>query len=234
VRAMPMVPPVKPTRSDDPDRGSAQAYPPGLAAASGERERLLAAVAETLAEFGYAGLTVERVVAVADLPPASFEANFDDSRAAVVAAQEFFFERFIALLLHVCAAQQEWPLKVKVAIGASLDFAAASPAQALLLDLDALTADRSIARRAIEAKDRLASLLAEGRRHSDHGAELPSLTEQGIVAALAGTVSPRLIAGEARHLPELAPQLVQIALLPYLGREEAARVATRPRPGAAG
>ncbi len=228
-----MVPQVKPTRSDEPDRRPGRPSTPSSGVPD-ERERLLLAVAETLAEFGYAGLTAERVVSTAGLPISSFLANFPDGRAAaVIAAQEFFFERFIALLLHVCAAQQEWPLKVKVAIGAGLDFAAASPAQALLLDLDALTADRTIARRAIEAKDRLASLLAEGRRHSEHGAELPSLTEQGIVAALTGAVSPRLIGGEARHLPELAPQLVQIALLPYLGREEAARVATRPRPGAA-
>jgi AcrR family transcriptional regulator len=228
-----MDPPAKPQRDDGSEGESLGSSTARRSAGPDERERLLSAVAETLAEFGYAGLSAERIAAAADLPVSSFESNFDDHRAAVLAAQEFFFERFISLLLHVCSAQQEWPLKVKVAIGASLDFAAASPAQALLLDLDALTADRSIARRAIEAKDRLASLLAEGRRHTEHGAELPSLTEQGIVAALAGTVSPRLIGGEARHLPELAPQLVQIALLPYLGREEAARVATRPRPGAA-
>jgi AcrR family transcriptional regulator len=197
-----------------------------------QRERLLGAVAEALAAHGYAGLTVERVLEIAGVSRTTFYANFADKEEAVEASMEVAFERFLALLLRACAAQKEWPLKVKVAIGASLDFAAASPAQAQLFDLDGLTANRQIARRATDTKDHLASLLSAGRRYSERGAALPTLTEQAIVAALAGAVSTRLLGGEAKRLPELAPQLVQFALLPYLGQAEAARVASRPRPGA--
>jgi hypothetical protein len=140
------------------------------------------------------------------------------------------FERFLGQLLHACSAQDEWPLKVKVAIGATLDYAAAAPAQAALLDLDRLSTDGRLARRAIDAKDHLASLLVSGRRLSARGAALPTLTEQMIVAGLAGVVSTRLVEGDAHRLPELAPQLVQLALVPYLGQDEAARIATRPPP----
>ncbi len=230
-----MVLPVKPPDSDGPGwelpRGRHRL--PRQVVAGHQRERLVLAVAEALAAHGYADLTVERVLEIAGVSRTTFYANFTSKQDAVEAAQEVVFERFLALVLGACSAQQEWPLKVKAAIGASLDFAAAAPAQAALLDLDALTADRQIARRGIDNKDHLASLLATGRRYCERGAELPTLTEQAIVAALAGAVSTRLIGGEAKRLPELAPQLVQFALLPYLGQAEAARVATRPRLGAA-
>jgi AcrR family transcriptional regulator len=227
-----MVAPVKSSDSDGPDwelpRGR-HGLPPQVVG-DHQRERLLAAVAETLAEHGYAGLTVERVLAIAGVSRATFYVNFADKEEAVETTMEVAFERFLGLLLRACGAQEEWPLKVKVAIGATLDYAAAAPAQAALLDLGALTANRRIARLATDAKDHLAALLSAGRRYSERGAALPTLTEQAIVAALASAVSTRLTGGEAKRLPELAPQLVQFALLPYLGQAEAARVASRPRP----
>jgi AcrR family transcriptional regulator len=202
-------------------------FPP---ATTPQRERLLLAVAEALSEHGYAGLTVDRVLQGAGVSRATFYANFTGKQDAVEAAQDVLFERFLGLLLRACSAQQEWPLKVKVAIGASLDFAAAAPAQAQLLNLDGLVANPRIARRAIEGRDNLAALLAGGRRYVERGSALPSLTEQFLIAGLVAAISTRIMHGEAKRLPELAPQLVQFTLLPYIGKAEAERVAIRPRP----
>ncbi len=41
-------------------------------------------------------------------------------------------------------------------------------------------------------------------------------------------VGARLLKGEVAELPALGPELTQIILTPYLGDEEAHRVATRP------
>lgn len=210
-----MLPPAKPSDSDFAD----------------QRQRLVLAIAATLAEHGYAALTVEKVLGAAGVSRATFDEHFADKDEAVEVAQEVVFARFRERLLLACAAQAQWPFKVKVAIGATLDFAAAAPDQAQLLVLDARASDLAVARRSMEARDNLAALLASGRRYREGCADLPSLTEQTLIAGLAGAISIRLLRGEAKHLPELAPQLVQFALLPYLGRAEAARVASRPRPG---
>src|SRR6185312_14468629 len=101
-----------------------------------QRERLLVAVAEAFAEHGFDGLTIERVVELAGVPRTAFDANFADRHEAVEAAAAAAAERFLAFVLAACAAQEKWPLKVKVAIGATLDFAAAAPAQAALLAVD--------------------------------------------------------------------------------------------------
>jgi AcrR family transcriptional regulator len=235
----PMLPPAKTPDADGLDPGcelpkGRHCLSPEVVAGDQQRERLILAVAEALAEHGYASFTVEQVLQVADVSRATFCNNFAGKQDAVEAAQDVVFERFLGLLRRACSAQQEWPIKVKVAIGASLDFAAAAPAQAQLLSLDGLVANRQIARRAIDGRDNLAALLAVGRRHVDRGPQLPSLTEQFLIAGLMSAISTRILHGEAKRLPELAPQLVQFTLLPYLGQAEAERVATRPRPAPPG
>ncbi len=191
---------------------------------------LIEAVAAETVDAGFAGLSIEGVTARAGLSPSSFEAHFKDLDDAVSVAHGVLFERFVDRLLRACKAQPSWPLKVKVAIGLTLDLAAASPARARFLLLDSLADDPALIRQGVEARDRLASLLASGRSLAPDGVTLPGITEQALVAGLAGVILARLVGGEAEHLPALAPELVELALVPYLGTEAAAAVARRPRP----
>ena len=194
------------------------------------RERLIdAAVAEAV-EVGYVGLSIEGVLQRAEVPPSSFEANFSGKEALIEAAYASLFERFISRLAQTCRSQTEWPLKVKVGIGVTLDLAAASPVEARFLTLESLAVDPALARQRMESRGRLSRLLAAGRTEAPRGAFLPGITEQALVAGIAGVISSQLIGGEAEHLPALAPQLVELTLLPYLGGQEAAEVARRPRP----
>jgi len=196
------------------------------------RQKLIdAAVAET-AEAGYATLSVERILRRAGTSRASFHTHFADEREAVEAAYQQLFERYFSRLLRACEAQPSWPLKVKVGIGATLDLAAAEPVNARFLAVDVLAADRELVLRVIESRNRLTRLLAPGRDGLPHADDLPAITEQVLVAGVIGVVSNRLLNGEAAHLPALAPPLVELTLTPYLGREAAAAVARRPRPGA--
>ncbi len=192
------------------------------------------AVVQAMADHGYDGLTVADIADRADLTEDGFHEHFADVREAVVATFDFLFDMFFARLQKACKTQSEWPLKVKVAIGASLDLAAASPLEAQFLALDALSSNRDLARRALDARDRLVSLLARGRDQSPYAAALPRLTEQFLIAGLVGALRPRLATGEANRLPELAPELVELILFFYLGPEEARRVARRPKPDSSG
>jgi hypothetical protein len=53
----------------------------------------------------------------------------------------------------------------------------------------------------------------------------PELTEQAVVGAAMAVVGGRLMEGDLSALPQLAPELIQIVLTPYLGGDEALRVA---------
>ena len=205
--------------------------PPGdPGAGEGNRHRLVAATLELIGRRGLVGLTVDEVVATAGVSREIFERNFDDIPQLVEEAFETSFQGFLAILVEACDAQEQWPLKVKAGIGAALDYAGAAPLEARLLFAEPGAIGPALSRRALAARDRLASMLAAGRHLGEEGCHLPPLIEQALTAGLVGTIAARLEQGEAGGLPQLAPDLVTYTLLPYLGRSEAARIAGRPFP----
>lgn len=193
-----------------------------------QRDRIIAGIANALAEHRYGSLTVEHVIEAAGISRRTFYDNFANKEEAVLVAHDTIFERFLGTLVRACNSQVEWPLKVKAALGAALDFAAAEPGQAQLLTLDALASNVAIAQRVLDANEHLASLLSAGRRVSEAAAALPQLTEKALIGAVTAIVASRLMNGEAEVLPEFLPELVELTLIPYLGPEEARRIAGEP------
>lgn len=194
------------------------------------RAALIEATMAEIVESGYTELTPERLAGRAGVSIATFRASFADEQVAVLAAHEAVSRCFEQRLLEACGTQPQWPLKVKVGIGVTLDLAASSPLAAQFLTLDTLVVDRELMRQMLESRDRLSRLLAAGRAEMPPGVELPAVVEQALVGGVGGVISSQLRSGQAEHLPALAPQLVELTLLPYLGSEAAAAVASRPLP----
>jgi len=190
-----------------------------------QRDRLIAALATVIAKHGYGRFSVEQVIKAAGVSRTTFYANFENSEEAAMVAHEVIFERFLGLIFRACNAASSWPYKVKAVIEAALDYAATEPAQVGLLTLDALSADIVMAQQVLVSSDHLAALLSRGRALCKEATELPELTEKSLIGALTAIVSSRIAAGEAQRLPELAPELVELTLTPYIGAGEAKRVA---------
>jgi AcrR family transcriptional regulator len=190
-----------------------------------QRDRLIAGVARAIAAHSYAHLTVEHVLAAAGVSRRTFYDHFANKQEAALTAHDVIFERFLGLIVRACNAESEWPLKVKSAIGAALDFAIEEPAAARLLTLDALAANVEVARRVLDSSDHLAALLSAGRQSNPAASELPALTEKALVGAISAIVASRLMDDNLQSLRELEPQLVELTLTPYLGAGEARRVA---------
>jgi AcrR family transcriptional regulator len=190
-----------------------------------QRRRLLAGAARALAEQGYAGLTVKHVIEAAGVSRTTFYANFDDKRDCVLAAHRDVFERLLALLLRACAAERDWPHKIRAAVAALFVFAEEAPDEVRLLTLDALATDLTVARQVVDSNAHLAALLREGRRHTPLGDDLPDLTEEALIGAVSAVVAGRLLDPGARLPRDLEPEVVQLVLTPYVGSGEAARVA---------
>jgi len=196
------------------------------------RQTVLDAVIAEAVKFGHAGVTEERIIREAGVTRAWFLSQFADKGAAIEAAYQSRFECYINRLSQTCKVQSDWPLKVKVGIGVTLDMAAASPLDAQFLAVETMAVGDDFLQRVLDSRDRLARLLISGRTETRYGAELPGITEAVLVAGVAGVISAQLRAGETKHLPAVAPQLVELTLTPYLGREKAVEVARRPLPRA--
>ncbi len=193
-----------------------------------QRERIVDAVAEIIANEGFAGLTVDRVVAAARVSRATFYLNYANKREALLGAHDRVFAEFVAAVALACSADQDWPGKVSSAIAATVDFALAQPDRARLLSTGLLAADAEVAARVTASYDRLAGLLRGIREQSVDTLELPECTETFLIGAVAGAIARALrdpvdAAATARQKVEL----IELVLIPYCGIEEAARIASR-------
>jgi AcrR family transcriptional regulator len=190
-----------------------------------QRRRLLAGAGRALAEHGYAALTVQGIIEAAGVSRTTFYANFEDRRDCVLAAHRDAFERLVALIMRACATEREWPDKARAALSASLAFISAEPSAARLLTLSPVAADRALGQHVRDSNAHLATLLRDARRHTPFGALLPDLVEEGLIGGILALLGARVLAGGADTLTELEPQLLQFLLTPYVGLEEARRIA---------
>ena len=170
-----------------------------------------------MAEHGYGGLTVDRIIGLARVSRTTFYHHFADKREALVSSHAQIFADFRTSIEAACRSEVEWAGMVAMGIEATLDFAAELPAQAQLLATGFLAADVRLAQHVRDSHDQLAEMLREGRRRCPGGASLPAVTELALIGAIVSIVARHLVKGEP-HPPALHSELTQCTLIPYLGR----------------
>jgi hypothetical protein len=141
------------------------------------------------------------------------------------------FERaFSCLQVHVETAgdaEAGWPDRVAAAIRAAFALAAADPLAAQALIVDPLAAGAEGRARYDRMVEYFGGLLRAGRDLRAEDEYLPPVVERALVGGLATLVATRLERGRAAELPDLAPEAIQFVLTPYLGSEEACRIAAQ-------
>jgi hypothetical protein len=133
--------------------------------------------------------------------------------------------RLQVAILEACESADDWPRKVAAAVRAGLSLAARDEAGAQALTNEALAHGPDGVARYERLVANLREGLAPGREERPDGAHLPDFIEQALASGVLMLVAQRIDAGRAAELPALAPEAIQFVLTPYLGPEEARRVA---------
>jgi hypothetical protein len=121
---------------------------------------------------------------------------------------------------EACAAGGEWESRVASGVRAALEFVAADPEAALTLTVRARRVTAAAGTREDEV---LAHLEAQLDRVTPSHRRFDVGTNRGAVDAIATIVRGNLLAGRAERLPSLAPELVELTLMPYCGLASARR-----------
>jgi AcrR family transcriptional regulator len=192
-----------------------------------QRERLIAGLAEAIAENGYSGTTIAHITRHAAVSRRTFYEHFSSKDECFVAAYDTVMAE---LRQRVSAAFEEagdWPHAVKAGIGAMLEFLAAEPSLARLCMVEALVAGPVVVERYDAAIQSFVPYFQSGRegRPPEVLARLSPTTEEALVGGMVSLISRRIIAGKAEELEELLPDLVEFTLTPYVGSAEAAKLA---------
>jgi AcrR family transcriptional regulator len=194
-------------------------------------ERALRALAAVVAEKGYAATTVDEVVGRAQMSATTFYAHFDGKEGAMLAAIDSAGAQIVAATTPAHRRAPDWPNGTRAALGALFNFLAAHPALANLMMVEAYAAGPEAMARRSEALRPFEALIVGGPEFSP---ETSRLAADGIAGAIYQLSYRRLRESGADGLPALAPICTYIALCPFVGPEEACRIANgdgRGRPG---
>jgi hypothetical protein len=135
------------------------------------------------------------------------------------------FARLRETVEAACSSAEEWPEQVAAGVAAAIEFPISDPAAARTLTSDAFAYGPYGAQRHRQLIEHFVPALAHGRDRRPPGEPLPALTEEALIGGIAEVVAERLRVGEPEELHLLKPQLVALVLIPYLGPEEARRIA---------
>lgn len=187
-------------------------------------------MARSCAERGYAETTVEEVIADAHVSRAEFDRHFGGKEdCALAAVDEILTVGMTAVGGAYSADASEWESALQ-ALRALLELFAARPAFANLAMLHSRQMMPAAALPRHEAGFGLLHAMLDRLRSSQFGdAEPPPRAAPAAIGGGAALVRREIARGHAERLPELLPELVYAAAVPFLGQEEALRLARRGR-----
>jgi AcrR family transcriptional regulator len=196
--------------------------------AHNQRERLIAGLATAVAEHGYNAVTLAHITKAAAVSRRVFYENFESKEECFLAAFDVVAEHIGELVAAAADAASDWPRQAIAAAREVLAFLASEPDLARLCLVESQSAGPVVAARFREAVRELEAPLRLGRAERAGGRELPDSTEEQAVGALISLAARKVGAGEAGRLSELLPDFTEFILSPYLGPDEAERLARRP------
>jgi AcrR family transcriptional regulator len=215
-------------------------YPPELArlppgrhglprefVAHNQRERLIAGLAEAVAENGYAGTTIAHITRHAAVSRRTFYEHFNSKDECFVAAYDTVMAELRQRVDQAFNDEDDWPQAIRAGIAAMLEFLTAEPHLARLSMVEALVAGPVVVERYDTAIQGLVPYFEAGRkgRSAEVLAGLSPSTEEALVGGMVSLISRRIFADRTEELESLLPDLVEFTLTPYLGSTEAAQVA---------
>jgi AcrR family transcriptional regulator len=189
-----------------------------------QRERLLAAIAESLDERGYEGTTVAAISSQAGVSKSDFYRHFESKDACFFAAYDDAVEQLRADVLAACAASHGWADGVCAGLAAALAALAARPAQANMLLIEGLRAGPGVYGRFQGAVESFVPYLRDGAPGVATAERTFAAANEALVGGIAALLGRRVLDGEASQLERFLPELAEFALVPYLGVAEARRI----------
>jgi len=199
-----------------------------------QRERMLLAVAEAVAEQGFATTTVADIIARARLSRRTFYEHFADKEECFLAAYDTVVEQLLSAVGQAYEQAEGWTQKVHDGLETFLAYLAAEPAFARMCIVEVVAAGPEARSRRDAAMRVFVDFLERGRAAAPKGIRVSEIAAEIVVGGIYEIIYARLQRNAANELVEMLPELLYCALVPYIGHAEGeqAVAAARERAGA--
>lgn len=190
-----------------------------------QRDRLTAGIIAVVAEHGYHDATVAQVCAAAGVSRRTFYSYFSSKKECYLQAFDLIGDYLTEALAEAGLAADGWPQRVRARLEAMLAVFAANPDLVRFTLIAPVRAGADITPHQGVALERMLTALTAGIPDGNQAARPSPAIEQAVMGGTAGVIVRKVEAGEGERLPELLPDLAELFLIPYIGRDAAAEVA---------
>jgi AcrR family transcriptional regulator len=193
-----------------------------------QRDRITAGMIAAVVERGYTETAVARVIAAGRISRRTFYDNYADKSEAYFDVYSQVTDFLVEAMAEARESERRgWAARVRAQLAALLACFDANRDLALFCFARPPEAGGEVAATYRRFLEQLGELLAEGRPRR---ARRPTpAARYGLLGGLAALIVEAARSGDADSFVVLLPELVELVLTPYLGREVAASAA-RPAP----
>ncbi|TMK99146.1 MAG: TetR/AcrR family transcriptional regulator [Actinobacteria bacterium] len=191
-----------------------------------QRERIIDAVTNLSAERGYAATALGDITKEAGVSLSTFYQQFSGKEDAFLVAYELGHAKGLAIVEGAFFTEADWRYGVRAGLSALFDFLASEPSFAHMALVEALIATRRSAERSNRGVSAYTQMLVPGLQEAEDGSRPPPVTVEAVTGGVFELCLSYALRGRIGELSELVPRATYFALTPFIGADEAARIAT--------
>lgn len=201
---------------------------------AGERQRIVAAMVELVAEQGYKATTVKQLLQRARVTRADFRRSFAGKQACFLEAYDEMSERFSSRVFAAFEGEKEWRDGLRAAAYAAASWIGEHPRETRYATIETMAAGEFAVERREATLRRFVDLLDAGREQLDEPASVSRAMAVGVVGGILGMLTKNLRRGVEARPEDFVPELMFLAVRPYLGQEAAREELRMPAPSGPG
>ena len=181
-----------------------------------QRDRLMRAMARTIAEHGYQDTTVRRLLGRAGLSRRTYYELFEDKEDCFLAAYGEVIDHVMGIVIESYEEGGSPEERIERGLRALLQFCSDEPEVARMCVVEVLAAGPAARARRAETMERLAGLMEEALNELRGDKALSKLAAQGLIGGVHELIYSPIDRGEVDRLPELAEQIVATQVAPLV------------------
>ena len=213
-------------RGESRERGRADVSawtgePAGHTIADPARERIAAAMVALVGSRGYAATSIEMVCEQARTGRSHFDRCFAGKEDCFLTLHDEIAEEFCERVATAYAGPRSWHDRIWAAGWAAMRFFQGDPARARFLVVEVNGAGGEAQARRDRLLQRCADLIDAGRQELEEPASMSRCTAEIVAGAIYGTILGKIEAGWIERGEDFLPELVYMAVMPYLGSRAA-------------
>lgn len=184
-----------------------------------QRQRIIRAAARVVVERGYESLSIPAISAAAGTSNQTFYENFNSKRDAFIAAYEIASEKAFRICLDAFESGADGPEAIGAALRALTEHIARDEMYARLAFLEMMTAGPPALDRSEEVLNSVLSFIEGSAGSKELWSTVPRVVLEATAGGIWFVIQREVAHGRDDSLPDKAPELAKLALVPVGGRQ---------------